>query len=218
MGMFLNYHNIADNYTPNNLISAFPVGKSYTKLDPVKESKPYEEYNAKGELIGYSWYYGETLNLEFNINGEIVVESDAIIYSAHNDFPSVDTKGHIGRRAYNIADLISWTCTQAFPEEGLYVWEQDKEFEHDLAGATTCVYISASDYLAKKQLELQILNFRFEPILTKTFKGTTKLIFNIDKELSSKLVKGIYYCSLTVVNDNVRTPIFGAKDCTLLVK
>ena len=218
MGMFLNYHNIADNYTPNNLVKAFPVGKSYTKLDPVKASKPYEEYNSKGELIGYSWYYGETLNLEFNIDGEIVVESDALIYTAHNDAPSPSTEGHVGRRAYNIADMLSWTCTQYIPEDDLYVWEQDDDFEHDLDGATTNVYVSAKDYLSNKKLELKLLNFRFEPVFTQQFNGTNRLIFNINKELSDKLVKGVYYCSLTVINDIICTPIFGAKDCTLLVK
>ena len=217
MNMFTNYQNIANNYVPNNLVCSFPGGKSYTKLDPVKASKPYEEYNTKGELIGYSWYQGETLNLEFNIDGEIVVESNAIIYAAIGEAPTVTTEGVVGQRAYNVVDLKSWTCEAVVPEQG-YVWVEDDVFDHDRPDATKSVYVSASDYLADKNIELQLLNFRFEPIHTEQFKGTSRIIFTIDKELSAKIVKGVYYCSLTVVSDTLKTPIFGAKDCTLLVK
>lgn len=217
MGMFTNYQDIANNYVPNNLVCSFPVGKSYTKLDPVKSSKPYEEYDVKGELIGYSWYQGETLNLEFTIDGEIVVESDAIIYSAHGDAPDTTTVGSVGQRAYNIVDLRSWTCTTVVPGQG-YIWIEDDEFEHDLCDASKSVYVSATNYLSDKQLELQILNFRFEPIHTQLFNGTSRLLFTIDTDLSSKLLKGVYYCSLTVVTDTLRMPVFGAKDCTFIVK
>ena len=69
MGMFLNYQNIANSY-PNNLVNAFPSCDICSKLNPLEASKPYEEYNIKGDLIGYFWRYGETLNLEFDIDGE----------------------------------------------------------------------------------------------------------------------------------------------------
>ena len=99
MGMFLNYQDIAGNYQPpNNLIRSFPVGKSYTKLDPIQASKPYEEYNAKGELIGYFWHYGESLNLEFNIDGEITIEGDAIVLSVKGQTPP-QIVGHPKQRA-----------------------------------------------------------------------------------------------------------------------
>lgn len=218
MGMFLNYQNIADNYRPNNLVCSFPVGKSYTKLDPVDASKPFEEYDAKGDLIGYSWRYGETLNLEFNIDGEIVVESDCIIYAAHNDGPTALTAGYVGRRAYNILDFISWTCIAVSPDEEVFLWEQDEIFEHDLENATDSVYVSATDYLADKHLELKICNFRYETVFSKVFEGTSKLIFNIDSILSKQLVKGIYYCELTVLGDDLVTPIFTKNDCVFLVK
>ena len=201
----------------NNLVRSFPVGKSYTKLDPVQASKPYEEYDAKGDLVGYSWYQGETLNLEFNIDGEVVVEADAIIYTAHNDAPTVGTKGYVGQRAYNVVDFKSWTCVVTDDEHG-YVWEQDAEFDHDRADAEKSIYVSAKDYLSDKKLEFKILNFRFETVHSEEFDGCTRLIVPITKDLSNKLVKGIYYSTLTVFTDSLRTPIFGAKDCTLLVK
>ena len=68
--MFYNYQNISDAYTPNNLINAFPSYTKDSKLVSKEMSKPFEEYNTKGELTGYFWRYGETLNLEFNLGKE----------------------------------------------------------------------------------------------------------------------------------------------------
>ena len=36
--------------------------------------EPYGDYNALGELQGYFWYYGETINLTFSIEGEITTD------------------------------------------------------------------------------------------------------------------------------------------------
>lgn len=213
MGMFLNYKDIANNYVPNNLVSSFPVGKSYTKLDPVQASKPYEEYNAKGELIGYFWRYGESLNLEFNIDGEITVEDDAIILTSSGEVPSNKT-GKTDLRAYNIVDKKSWTCQGEVNNE--FIWNEDEVFTYSEEGKS--VYITASDYLADKQIEVTLYNFRMEPIHNEVFKGQPKIIFPITTELSKKLLKGIYYCSLTVFNESVNLPIFSSTDCTLLVK
>ena len=213
MSMFLNYHNISDNYKPNNLICTFPVGKSYTKLDPVQASKPYEEYDSKGNLIGYFWHYGETLNLEFNIDGEITVEDGAMILTSKGSTPS-PLEGALMQRAYNIADKRSWTCTDIV--DNTFVWTEDAEFTYDESGKS--VYVTAADYMKDKQVDVTLYNFRMEPIHSETFDGNTKIIFPITTELSKKLVKGIYYCSLTVFNDSVNLPIFSSADCTLLVK
>ena len=110
MGMFLNYHNIDSNYRPNNLINAFPSKMNSSKLDPLDASKPFEEYNTKGELTGYFWRYGETLNLEFNIDGEITIESNAMLLKIKGQEPTTVTMGKVGQRVYNIVDLRSWTC------------------------------------------------------------------------------------------------------------
>ena len=213
MSMFLNYHNISDNYKPNNLICTFPVGKSYTKLDPVQASKPYEEYDSKGNLIGYFWHYGETLNLEFNIDGEITVEDDALILTSKGSIPS-PLEGALMQRAYNTADKRSWTCTDIV--DNTFIWTEDAEFTYDESGKS--VYVTAADYMKDKQVCVTLYNFRMEPIHSETFNGNTKIIFSITTELSKKLVRGIYYCSLTVFNDSVNLPIFSSADCTLLVK
>ena len=74
--MFTSYQKLSDNYIPNNLTKEHDhlKCKSYTKLDPQKAGKPYELYNAKGELEGYTWYEGMVLNLEFNIEGELTLD------------------------------------------------------------------------------------------------------------------------------------------------
>ena len=72
MGMFSNY-NEHDYFIPNNTNCSFPIGQSYTKLSNDKACLPYCEYNSKGECIGYYWYYGESMNLDFDITGELTL-------------------------------------------------------------------------------------------------------------------------------------------------
>lgn len=69
--MFSNYQNLSENYIPNNLSQQLTKPCSYTKLDTCDLTRPYELYNAKNELEGYYWYYGNNINLEFNIEGDI---------------------------------------------------------------------------------------------------------------------------------------------------
>ena len=215
MGMFLNYQDIANNYTPNNLIKEFNKPQSYTKLDPIDASKPYEEYNVKGELEGYYWNYKDTINLEFNIDGEITIEGTALVYKITGQTPTNTTPGSINQRAYNIIDLRSWTCVAV--ERGNYTWQEDEVFTYILGGDRS-VYVSAEQYLKNKTIIITLYNFRFEAIHEQSFNGNSQIIFKIDDELSKKLVKGIYYCSLEVVGPDVHQTIFAPEDCKLLVK
>lgn len=59
-------------------------------------------------------------------------------------------------------------------------------------------YITAEDFLQDKKITFKLYNFRREPILTLHFPGSTKVMIEIDDELSRKLVKGVYYCTLDV--------------------
>ncbi len=215
MGMFLNYQNIADNYMPNNLINAFPLKVTDSKLYPTDASKPYEEYNVKGELDGYFWRYGDTLNLEFSLDGEITLEGNSIVVSSRGVTPTNSTAGRVGQRFYNVLDFTSYTCVSTMG--GRYIWEKDPVFTYPSCAEKT-VYVSASDYLADKDVEVTIYNFRLEPICKKIYKGATTIVFPIDTELSSVLVKGIYYCSLRVFSATMSATVFEPTDCKLLVK
>lgn len=216
MGMFLNYHNISDNYIPNNLMSAFPnVASSKSKLYSVQTTKPYEEYDSKGNLCGFYWRQGESVNLEFNLDGEITVESDAIIYVGATDIPTYDTVGYIGQRAYNITTLQSWTCTNIIND--VYVWTHDSEFVYP-ENSDTSIYVSANDYLKDKSVRVCLYNFRHEVLTTKTFAGASKIIYSITPAESAKMPKGVYYCTVEVFNNDVSFKVFDATDGKLLVK
>ena len=88
MDMFTNYQNLSEQYIPNNLSEHKYKVESYTKLCPVENSKPYELYNAKNELEGYFWYYGDSINLDFSITGEVILDDGSASgeYIDANDF------------------------------------------------------------------------------------------------------------------------------------
>lgn len=69
--MFSNYQNLSEQYIPNNLSQYKCKPESYTKLNPCELTKPYELYDAKGNLEGYYWYYGNNITLEFEVDGEL---------------------------------------------------------------------------------------------------------------------------------------------------
>ena len=66
MGMFTNYENIPASYIPCNLKESIACKEPYIN--------PMEEYNAKGEFIGYSWMYGDNVVLEFCTSGEVIFD------------------------------------------------------------------------------------------------------------------------------------------------
>lgn len=216
--MFRNYQNLADNYRPNNLQCAFQRDRKTSKLAPLEASQPYEEYNIKGELIGYYWRLGETVNLEFNIDGEITVASDTIVYRTSGKAPDEYTAGTIGTRILNVIDFRSWTCVGVTDHDlyDTYEWVEDNEFTYDVQGKTT--YIPADNYLKDKHVEVALYNFRMEPIVKKTYAGKSTIIFDIDSELAKKLPRGIYYCSVDVIDRESTINIFDPNDCQLSIK
>lgn len=215
MGMFTNYEAL-NTAKPNNVSCRFPTDIHNTKLNPVESGKPYEEYNAKNELIGYFWRYGETLNLEFLIDGEITVEQDAIIVDVRGSSPTVNTVGRVGQKFYNLIEMLSWTCTSIVNNDR-YVWTLDSEFTYPESGLQH-VYLSAEQYLRDKNAEITIYNFRMEPIYTSVLPASPVVVFQIDKDLSKKLVRGIYYCSLRVFDSTTSFTLFDVDDCILNVK
>lgn len=76
--IFDNYQNLNQEYIPNNLPNCPPKVKcsEESKLEPCLPNKPYEQYDAKGNLIGYWWYYGNTITLDFDITGEVTYEGN----------------------------------------------------------------------------------------------------------------------------------------------
>lgn len=205
--MFTNYSDIAN--TPDNICDEQKCSYS--------EYSPYTEYDALGNVVGYFWHYGETVNLQFNIDGFITVADDSIVYTSTNDGPTNNTVGYIGQKAYNMLDLKSWTCSIINGTE--YTWTLDNVLTY-LEDESHKVFVTAKDYLTDKTIRIKLYNYRYEEIYSKEFEGNTTINFLIDKELSNTLVKGIYYCTLTVCNDAqcLYLPVFKDKDCQLIVK
>ena len=69
MSMFNNYKNIPNDYIPNNI-------KPPEYYHPAPKY-PLEEYNAQGELIGFSWKYLDTIILEFITCGNVLYDDGA---------------------------------------------------------------------------------------------------------------------------------------------
>lgn len=178
---------------------------------------PYAEYNANNELIGYYWYYGDTVDIQFDVTGEVTIESDAIVYTASGDMPQENTIGYINQKAYNIVDYISWTCVAII--EGKYIWEEDKIFEAP-ANDGRLLYISAKNFLKDMLYKICIYNGRYELLYIFDGSASTNISLHIDEDLSKELVKGIYYITLTVANKNSTNfiPLIKDKECILLVK
>lgn len=145
---------------PNNLYAP-----ASCHLAPRVPGKPFEDINYAGELVGYYWYYGDTVKLEFTIDGEVM-----------------DDAGN---------------------------------------------YISAKDYFedttfSNKSIIFKLFDFRKDEIYRKEFTevSTNKIVVDIDQELSNSLLRGVYYCSLDLVDDlypNVIT-LFDQGFCTLSVR
>lgn len=164
--------------------------------------KPYEEYNAEGELVGYFWYYGEAINLQFEITGEVTIENDAIVYTVPGEYPTTSTLGIVNQKAYNLAENKSWTCTSVIILDNsfLYVWVQDADYFYPNNDGKA-VYVSASDYLADKKARIEIYNFRYEKLVEQVVDASSIVNFNIDLDLSAKLLKGVYYCCVSILSD-----------------
>lgn len=208
--MFMNYNYINDTTIPNN---------NPKQSQSCNYREPFANYNAKDELIGYYWYYGNTVVLTFNISGEVIVENTAIVYKVSGQEPDESTIGEIDQKAYNVVDLKAWVCTAI--ENDKYTWTE-VDFESIETGKS--VYITAKDYLQDKKIKIQLYDFQHQPIrdadgkfiesTSRVFKGDSIINFSIDSDLANQLSKGVYYCEVLVFdqNDNYIQTIFSQDD------
>lgn len=191
MGMFTNYESIADNYIPNNMRSSCPPKEEV--LQPCGSNKPYTDYDSNGKVQGYWWYYGDTVTLDFNITGEVTFENS----EESNEEIKVD--------------------------------EDKLNIEPKQDGG----YILASDFFKDKKVIIQLYNFRQEEmiidkqLLQKVYEyedliinedNSVSVLFQIDKTISSKLLRGVYYISLKVISDDIQETLFNTSSAIFTVK
>jgi hypothetical protein len=192
MSMFSNYENLSSTYVPNN------QKKEFVQQEVYNPNVPKKEYDIKGNFIGYSFCYGDTLEIPYSVNKTILVESDSLIYEISGGAPSTDTVGIKGQKAYNTADLRCWVCTSL--DSSIYQWKELSKFVYPRNG-TKRIALASEYYDENKQVKFTIYSFRHEELYSTTYSsGTFDIV--IDKELSEKLLKGIYYCSVEIFNEN----------------
>lgn len=186
-------------------------------VEKYSNNTPYAEYNAEGEIVGYYWYYGDTVDIQFDITGELTVEQDAIVYTCLGEKPTEKTAGKINQKAYNVVDCLSWTCVAI--ENDRYLWQEDIDYTEEIENGRL-LYITAREYLKDKQYNICIKNQQSGLLYSFCDKASSLITLHIDKELSEKLIRGIYYITLTISDDNNRVfiPLVEDKDCTIIVK
>lgn len=72
-GMFDNY-NIKTTSTINPYSPQYPPTKNIPQAVQNNPNKPYEVVDARGNLTGYFWYYGNSVDLVWDIIGEATSE------------------------------------------------------------------------------------------------------------------------------------------------
>ncbi len=202
MSMFSNYENLDSSYQPNNRNKAMPEVR--VGFD---DGLPHKAYNLCGEFIGYSWNYGDTLILDVNINPVVKVEADAIIYTEPGEEPTSETVGRLWQRAYNTADFRCWICETL--DQTVYAWEELKEFSFPESGdkEVTLKLYDSFDGISGK---FKIYNFRWEEVASFDVQAADTISIEIDSELSAKLIKGVYYCSIEIGNENTERVFYKA--------
>lgn len=74
MGMFDSFNNIKTTYQVNPYAPQYPPQKIPTQIVQNNPNKPYEVIDARGVLTGYFWYYGNSVDLTWDIIGETTFE------------------------------------------------------------------------------------------------------------------------------------------------
>jgi hypothetical protein len=191
--MFDSYSNLSDIYVPDNTTNR-PNSFVY-----FEDSKVKKEYNIKGEFIGYSWAYGETVSLGLSMSKVVYVEPDAIIFTEENESPTESTVGVKGQRAYNTNSIKSWTCETL--DQTIYNWVEDKVFKYPEDG-TKEITLNTFPNISSNEVLFTIKNFRKEVVYSTKLSGGNIITINIDREISDKLLQGIYTCYVSAVNEN----------------
>lgn len=189
MSMFDTYDNLPIDYIPTNITS----NATSCVVDGIH--LPNKEYNVKGEFVGYTWTHGETFELLFSRKTVIKVKADSLIYSIAGMSPDIVTAGYVGQKSYNTADKKSWTCVSA--SNGVYVWAEDEELTYILEGT---VELDMTPDMTNSELQLELSNFRWEPIHTLSNKGAIDILLQVDKDITEMLKPGVYHCRFKEIN------------------
>lgn len=161
-------------------------------------AKPFEDYDNNGNLVGYYWNYGQTVYLQFDLDGELAIENSSLVFTTAGSSPNSETTGYIGQKCYNVIDRKSWTCVAIV--DGEFTWAEDEEFLLPEAG-DKLVYIDINDYLKGMLAKITFYNFKFEKVYSVKSEASSHIRVTIDSETSKKFTKGIYYMTLRIIDE-----------------
>ena len=141
-------------------------------------------------------------------------------YTPQNNIPpklgDIDAKIPMGD--YNAhGELVgyNWKCGDSIVLE----WEitGSVEYTDELAGP---VILSPAEYLDGKTIVIRLYNFRQEVIYEDSTDAGETVKFFIDENISKEILPGIYYISLSIVDEDSQTyyTLFDIGDCTLRVR
>lgn len=194
MGMFERYDNLSPDYIPNN--SALRIKGVYTTIE---NDLPRPLIDIRGNQIGYTWDSGELFNFHFTTKDKITIFKDSIIYEESGKSPDTSTYGkRLGQKAYNTVDAKSWTFIGE--TESFYIWVEDEELLYPINGNTE-LFVQCD--MSGKYIEVNITDFRGENLLTITSDvGDTDLVMNVNEEFYSIFKSGVYYCKVSIINED----------------
>lgn len=198
--MFANYENLSNTYVPNN------QKKEFIRQEVFDQNLPKKEYNIYGDFIGYSFNYGDTVVIHYSINKTVFVEDNAIVYTEAGECPNDSTTGIKGQKAYNTVDLKCWICTSL--DSSIYEWKEICNFIFPKKGTQEITLFSKYNNKNLQDennisIKFTIRNFRYEILYSNIYSSDGDIDIIIDKELSAILLKGIYYCSVEIFNENI---------------
>lgn len=193
MGMFDTYDNLNPYYIPNN--TSRSCDNVFGTID---NDLPRPLIDLKGRQIGYTWNNGELFDFNLSVNDIITVREDAIIYDTTQQAPTEDVVGiYEGQKAYNVVDGKSWTFVGTFG--GLFIWVEDSELLFPLDGEKN---ITIYTDMTNKYIKLDIYSFRWELIHSiQNDNNDSNITLKVDKELSKKLIPGLYYATLNICSE-----------------
>ena len=154
--------------------------------------------NDPTKIRGYSWNFGETCEIPISVNKQIFVNSDSYITDIINDHPTEHTEGHYLQKFYNTVDVRSWTMVDFEPTCDKYTWQEDEMLTFMNDGD---MLINITPKMFGRKIVAKFLNFRKELLLKFVYEDVNDTEVIIDKETSSKLLRGVYTLEIYIEDE-----------------
>ena len=202
--MFENYENLNSQYIPSNITKAPIKCQDNCACSPLIPNKPYEDYNARGQLVGYWWNYGDTINLDFNLSGYVTTDN---AYITVQDFIR-DKQINIQLYNFRHEEIVN----ELFDGNDFTNLVYNKVSVNPLTQGIYYIYDNETGKYQAVDLPEQ---YNKDTIY---YEGVISVVFPINEQLSKALTPGTYYCSLNIIGEDLVSTVFYEDSCTLTVR